>query len=1488
MKQEHQPWDVHSFQSGSDSDTEKEFLGAENNGSYVDARNARHSGPGGSNGAMKKIGGESIVYPNNLPAGNYFCLIEHQIKDYHVEVWADESAVGDSLIRVNGQIVLSSPLFPITYVDPPQYDVNEDCAGGEIFLTAKTFTPLILNIKDMVDSLTLDPNKYFSAFNPELYSVNLSVALDHPVFVQMEAVGGGGGLPVGVYQYAMRYVSDSGDRTNWSVATPMIPVTNTLSSASSIHPYAMTYGGSPNPTNRTGYGPRLRFRVNNFFGYDYIEIKRISYNRGAGLGFTPIGQIIAKVAVSNNEVSVRDFIDPSDSNIDPPTPTQDTEEAQSVGFIEGAKTIRYNNRRLVLMNLKVASKESNLTFDQIDGKELHPVIENIGKPGFSDPWNFIYRRPYVHGERYGFAIQGFDGVFGKGFATKVTNGEDVEIPNRRDTASATTQLYSYGGTVKAATTTGTVDQTHEVFDLTESESKSDTCSFKNIYRNHGLALTGWKSKARINELCNEEDDEIENHGAKVTVAGVYPHYHPYTPVSERDPNTAGHNYVVNIEVSKNNGESASDTASYRPSGFAPNYYSQGMMLSGVDNIPAWMKSFSIARTDAAGKVVAQGLGMYWMSPAIYGSAFTTKSRTTKGKKKFWFFSPDIENGIVSSDLVNDIIDNPQNYKLQFVSPLGFFSEAYNFEENLVVNQRDTHIDVMSYARMIRDTVGGQINPMEDATMGISGGDGNRYVAYGKWRNQNAAPAFSSGDQGNNTFPIDAVTRIAEGRGTYLGVEMSGNSFLYNTEGTSGDKNFDEQGMKDWTEPFYIVNIIRDGATVPDREIESYRDVHYQKIESFIGRANGDSNQEFALVDERWEDCIPALSASHPNASIDRYVYIRKPNGVEEKWINVTFKTPAQISTIVNDINNLGAYAGDVKGIYTHTNTDNRFFSIVFNQAGFYPADEDLIIVKYDKTAPIRFWGGDALVGESLFAPIDRQNDNDDKNATDTHFAFGVGWPYRHIKMNPRHYVVKRTAGVNVIQDKSWMFLGYIRQMCVMFTVESRAAVHLAHNLDYPIQYFPLINYVMRPNRWEETKTIVEQNVWQGYVDDYGEQEKTQWGWGGFRFKQTINHEYSAQQRKSYFSKPKFGYKENTEFCTRVAHSLARQINAQDSPSLRSFPANNVFDIDDETGEIKYAFSANSPNSGENLYALTNKGVCMLLTGKSILSDLNGGDIAYMADASFIKGQYWLTKSVGVSDEMWRGISEGSMPMLLDENGTEARSTTLIFPNKDSVFMLRDNNIIDIGRSKYYTKIKSHLDLIQPAYGTKLTSAYDPNNKEYWLTINTGPEDPDGSTTLMYSLLKKRWIGYNDYMFDNFASVGNKVYSTRNGETYELDSGFIINGAPIVFELSYVSSKDPFSEKEFIRTRVNSERNQKPTSLEFYDKAGNILNVIDPSLGPLYLKWYDGWEQFIPRKVAPSGVYRERMQERLLITKIIHNLAGEFVVVSAGTQYKTIK
>jgi hypothetical protein len=1502
MNQEHQPQHINTFSKGADYDTDKELLfSQQGTGIYVDSRNARINSSDGNQGSIEKKKGEELLYQNATSLLGYKCICAESVNEDIIEFWAPTNPLFPGIVRVNGVIVLNSLNFQISPNFPLQWDKNQACIGGEIMITDNNQPPFIFNIKDMVDSFVSDPQKYFNNFDPLLYQINLQSPLDIPVFIELVNVGGGGGLPVGQYQYQMRYASASGDRTQWSPYTPMIPIVESLSSDSLQYPWVKTYGGPPAPSSKTAFAPRLRFRVTNLYNYDYIEIKRTAYNSGAGIEFTPNGRIVARIDIQNQEISVRDYIDPSESNVDIALSEQD--ETQELVNVERAKAIRYFDKRVVLMNVKVSSKEADLIFETINGKESFPVIDKIDKAGYNDPWNHTHRKSYMRGEKYSFGINLYDGVGTKGFVTKIDSLKDYQFPNRRDVIASETSDYSYGGTVKAAdTTTNAVSQTHEVFDLVNSQAKSNNCDFKNIVHDGKvLGLTGTKSKTSVKDDCDETDEEIENHGANVGLTNVSVSYQPFTPVRENDPDTTGHNYVVNTKVGKKDNPVpaikpplSGDQFNYRPAGFAPNYYAMGLMLSGVDNFPKWAKAFSVVRTDSAKRVLCQGLGYYDLIKGKF-KAIGSSSLGGKETNKFRFFSPDIENGIVSSETVNDIIDNPQNYELQFVSPLGFFSEWYSAEDNFLAGNRDRCIDMITYARIISEHESDpnlQINPSEDVNMGISGGDGYNYVTFDKYRNltQNPNTFGGNADKGNRLLSIAQVKRVAEGRGTYLELETNDNIYGAGFTGGSSDSNFEDAGLKDWTEPLYIINIVRKGAEVPDLSVQKYKQTgHYQKLESIIGRSNGQVGQKFQLVDERWEDAIPAPTATSFGASTDRYIYIKDTNGIVQKWINVTYKTGSQIATIVADIASLGAYNGDVTGIYTHNDITGagRFFEIVFNNASFIPSTDSLILVIYDKTAPIRIYGGDTYIGESIFSPIDGQANAKD-NSAETQFALGIGLPFREFKINPRYYTIRKAGALlNVIQDTEWFSLGFVRQLCAMFTVESKAACHLAFNNDSPNEFFPLKNYVIRPNRWDEDKSITENGIWQDYEDDYGSGEKDIWKWGGFRFLQQINPDYSTEPRKEFFSKPEFGFEDKTEFCTRIMWSLPRAINVQNAPGLKTFPSNNSFDIDDDQGEIKRAWDATS-GKGENLYAFTNTGICLLVTNKSILSDINSGELAYMAADSFVKQQYWINKDIGMFDEFWRSAAEAYIPLTM-QDGSEIRREAIFFANNESVFRFMDNDVIDIGRIGYHSKVyKEGIKSVLPSYQTDVTAIFNKYYKEYWLQIRNG----ESAELYVFNQKENRWQGTNDHRFDMYSVRHNQIFGHRNLETFELEKGYIINGANIQFEVLTGASSEQFYDKEFIRTRINTLQGQKPTRVEFYKEVGGPVQcALDASIlaqGALYMKDYRGYEGFIPRIDSSVNINRPRFQQRLIIYKIIHNLATDFKIVDSSIQYKILK
>jgi len=401
----------------------------------------------------------------------------------------------------------------------------------------------------------------------------------------------------------------------------------------------------------------------------------------------------------------------------------------------------------------------------------------------------------------------------------------------------------------------------------------------------------------------------------------------------------------------------------------------------------------------------------------------------------------------------------------------------------------------------------------------------------------------------------------------------------------------------------------------------------------------------------------------------------------------------------------------------------------------------------------------------------------------------------------------------------------------MFTVESKISTSYAYNTTYPLQFFPLINYVIRPNRWDETKSIVDNGIYQDYVDDYGADEKDRWKWGGFRFTQQMNPDYSNEPPKEYFSKPDFGFVEKREFCTRIMWSLPRAINSQDIPGLKTFPANNAFDIDDNQGEIKFAYSAVS-GKGENLYAFTEKGICLLLTNKSILSDLDGGELAYV-----------------------------------------------------------DNQVVDIGRIKYYSKLYDKLiTQISAGYVATLTGVYDDLNQRYMVYAkNAGPR-PEVDNMFVFSQKTGRWVGTFDFKFDKLTAIGTKTYGHRNLETYELNQGYIINGDPVKYSVTFSASPQQFVDKEFIRIRINTkDQSQKPTRVDFYKEIdGSVQTFLDPSQGSLYLKNYRGFEQYIGRILASINPDRPRFQQRVIIVEIIHDEESEFKIIDTGIQYKILK
>jgi hypothetical protein len=107
--------------------------------------------------------------------------------------------------------------------------------------------------------------------------------------------------------------------------------------------------------------------------------------------------------------------------------------------------------------------------------------------------------------------------------------------------------------------------------------------------------------------------------------------------------------------------------------------------------------------------VAQGLGFYNLNEATAGNELTSKERFSL-IVNFPDLDPDIG---LSPEVIDDLLNaGPESsYKLECVSPLGFFSEIYNFNRQLIplgfaswiYDARSKGVDFITYARVLRDT-----------------------------------------------------------------------------------------------------------------------------------------------------------------------------------------------------------------------------------------------------------------------------------------------------------------------------------------------------------------------------------------------------------------------------------------------------------------------------------------------------------------------------------------------------------------------------------------------------------------------------------------------------------------------------------------------------------------------------------------------------------------------------------------------------------------
>ena len=1252
--------------------------------------------------SLKTINGDEKAYDiESGVAGKTLLLGLYEMGGYVYTFWGYSTGSTIKVYR-DADLIGDSVDFPGAYANGYLY-IDGNPNSGELAVTDNDQVPIVLDVDDMYTSRVT--TKYNTEYDKTLYEINQSTHLTQPIFRGLNNVGIGGGVKSGSYSYSHRQVSDNGDETPWSPPTPFIPVpSNYGQGGEPIYvPGAKTYGEAAS-LNQTKYGIDISFRVVNLPGFDYVEVKRIPNNVGAPVEYTATPQYIRlEIIISDIPLQVVDFTDIGSIS----WATLDTTNTIANSIIATSRTVRFYDGRLVLGGVTYESREISATglFNDFSDVASQGIAYKDGlrsdrsqREGYTNINNQVYKKSHRLGERYSYAAQVHDGEGSRSFAIPIPDLVNFKFPERRDKFGANEVDYSDSAAVATAATVDSynaqdTDECYEVYKQGSSVKAIGT-GVKNIVK-----TTTPDAPYSVLNPINREDNKDEDLGI------VY--------CDDVDSGTA-----------------------YNPEAFNHLISATGMKIAGINtaNLPSWARGISILRSEPAGRVVAQGMATYVVSEAT--------NALSKQLDKVWVYSPELDATIGDKPgIFDDIIANPEDYQIQLVSPVGWFPEFYSG-----VDATPTHgvaIDLVTYATAYYTS--DKINPYDvDATTGR--GDG--YATFGRWRNQASQGAGIDStlifdiDSAENAFIEHSTGKDLSGRSGYL--ELSLGSNLYATNSIATADTSTSANARAFHEPFYVVNIIKNGATVSDSSADTFKEIgHHIKLNSLVGIGTGVLDQSMEITSERRLDYHWSVGSGGafliPDES-DEYSYILVNN---QRWLNVTHWRTVDIDAIRLALDSASSFTqtsdgGDLcetsYGIFKVVVVDGADF-ITFSYetiAGtdIVPADGDYVEVRYDSTKPIEILLGDTVIGPASFAVLDALYDKHQIYATggDAFDFAGVAFPFQIFKMidgvfySP-HQVQNSTessrydTGVDIVMD-------FVRQWLVTFMCESTVNLPFVYK-----DFFPYQNYIMRPAFWDDKdgdETVSEfmekNNLYEQYNNDYPD-EYLNWVYGGLTFPGGYNFDYNKQHREIYTEKP-VGVTELLDYPKRV-HWGAKKSAASISKGISlTFPATNIYDlILKGPSEINILYDQYT-GKGNNLYTITDQGVIGLITDKRILRDGVSDELGViLSDVGFIQGELWLDTLVGSPDKRWRGRAEGS---LKTPQGIQVPG--LVFIGDNDIYLLSQNVVASIGTNYRATLVPIVAGITD---STLLTSTFEQARNELWTKI--------GDDIHIYGFALNNWV-----------------------------------------------------------------------------------------------------------------------------------------------------
>lgn len=1463
------PWDPRSYHGGANTDVDPKALALSNSGEYRDASDMRRAGVSAEDAALVRIDGERIRYPASEDgADTYVCIGAVEVLGKAFTIWAsNDPAQFPPFIQIDGITVVKSGQLPYLFNLKLQLAVSEDCEGGFVFDARSGTIPLVWDVRDILAAFDSNSDRYFGGFILEQHQVNQAAPVARPLFRGFEQVPSGGGMIPGQVFYAQRYADDNGNVTaiGPELGGIYVPVF-TLDNISQGFQNSGLAGAAVNDFGvRTNIGVKLRVRIDNITNSSRMEIVRVQYNLNGGIDAVPEVYVVHQRAISPGELGWFDWTDIGEQI----TLIEADAVQEQRFFIRSANSVRYINYRLVYGGVVIDPKNIPLTFREENGQKVVPFTKNLGPKGHADPVAHCYDKSFTRGERYGLYCSIRDPASGKTFGQEIN--PNWQAPNRRDEKTGDPMTFSdhaiYGANVDHVVT-----PTFDVFDHDEAIGQQEMDRVVNIMQEgrRRIGPGGGYPETVYTDALNLEGGTYQdsfNGISYLKTDGLK----PLRPVRPNDSDKFGLRYRVNKFVRNRTGGNLGASVPYNPQVFDVNHHALGALVYGPTDVPAGYAGFEISRTAPAKRVLFQALGQWKLRPG--------SSPAAKEQFVMRVHIPDFDMGIIGQDVMSALSNNPSTIRAQMVCPLGMCSQVYGAATSQMSplnpgTAKANIADMISYARVRWDN--GQINPGL-AIGGYSPGSPlplgqDHFVGHGSWRNPVNLndPWHIGGNNGNSLVGVSSFTMVDDNI-----FEIVFSQAIYNTPGPT-NQDFNDPLVAAWQEPWYVINIVQDGA-IPDDTLGLYSCNHYQAMRSCIGRYAG-GTEDFVLIYERWED----VRAYLPNDL--RYAWVIPPDGGAAQAYVCKTNAPfviLNLPTILSDINGLQGYwlapdGTQVYGICEALQNGNDW-SVRIGVNGTFPIPGSRIEIRYNNDAPIRLLGGESVISAALGRLADHEvtayaqpffsdpvsfPGQEGAVAFFTQLAFpgetpyhigGAPVPFSEFMFNPRYMV---PFGLGYPGFGSYHFsvdqLGHgelmnARQWVTLFDCESRAPAFLSGFENAAGGTFPNIHYMMRPYNFDPNVSAEGNGVHDGYFDSvYPGEPQANWVRGGFKDAKRVATDYMLQRQALFFTRSEFDPDEKTDLCNAVVYTPKVSPLVRGTTGFRTFPATNIYFIEDNAGPIQRLYASTSLTRGHNLAVFTDHGICLLLIEKSVAYSADGQSFTMFKNDNFIGGEVWRSKLIGMPGDYWQTAGEGSS----FPGNTRTEADMICWFDGDTVRQFINDDPQDLGIGKYRVALRAEA---ADRRGI-MDGVFDRTRHEYWVKIH--------DKVLVYAFTPglQGWNGKYTYDFDAYLCLKARMLGMRDGGTWELGIGDTINGEEINEWVQNVSGRLPDERQEWLHVFIQGDKNVKPARVEFSDED-DVLQcwLDDPTFGPSYLKFQNGYQNHIPCRNTSIDPERKRLQ-----------------------------